>query len=105
MHAISGIDTALILNLDNKKQLRMEPYTTTACTSENVICTQWLPTGHITSPCIKQKMLFKAVQHSLLQLLNNLCYQLEIHSTEQGICPIAPFALSLTLYSLTGSRV
>jgi len=24
---------------------------------------------------------------------------------EQGICPIAPLALRLTLYSLTGSRV
>jgi len=31
--------------------------------------------------------------------------KLEIRSMERGICPIAPLALRLTLYSLTGSRV
>ena len=31
--------------------------------------------------------------------------QLEIRSMERGICPIAPLALRLTLYSLSGSRV
>ena len=32
-------------------------------------------------------------------------FELEIRSVERGICPIAPLALRLTLYSLTGSRV
>jgi len=47
-------------------------------------------------PCYlrqKQKLLFKS--KSIL----------EIRSMERGICPIAPLALHLTLYSLTGSRV
>jgi len=45
-------------------------------------------------------VIFIQIDQHLKKLL-----KLEIRSVERGICPIAPLALRLTLYSLTGSRV
>jgi len=67
-----------------------------------------LPTIVVNVRCIPQKPISSCQRAThILETMSHagrIC-QLKIRSMERGICPIAPLALRLTLYSLTGQKL